>query len=77
MTRRQIVLLIASIAVSGLFLWLALRDVPLQEVIENIQNADWMWVALSFAFATGALFLRGLRWRALMDNQVSVWRAFL
>jgi uncharacterized protein (TIRG00374 family) len=77
MTRRQIALLIASLLVSGLFLWLALRDVPLAEVAANIRSADWGWVALSFAFATGALFVRGLRWRALLDGRVSVWRAFL
>jgi uncharacterized protein (TIRG00374 family) len=77
MTRRQIILLIASLAVSGLFLWLALRDVPLQDVIDNIQNADWTWIALSFVFATSALYLRGLRWRALLDNRVGIWRAFL
>ncbi|MDZ4764261.1 MAG: lysylphosphatidylglycerol synthase transmembrane domain-containing protein [Chloroflexota bacterium] len=76
MTRRQIVLLVASIAVSGIFLWLALRGVPLAEVFASIQRADFAWIALSFAFATGALFFRGIRWRRLLDDKIPTRPAF-
>ncbi len=48
--------------VSLIFLALALKDVPLDEVAQSFARAEWLWVA----FAVGAMifqtWLRGIRW---------------
>jgi uncharacterized membrane protein YbhN (UPF0104 family) len=74
---RQILLLVASIGVSVVFLVLSLRNVPLADVAAAIRAADLGWIALSFAFATGALLTRGMRWRRLLDDRIGLRPAFL
>ncbi|MEZ4667124.1 MAG: lysylphosphatidylglycerol synthase transmembrane domain-containing protein [Anaerolineae bacterium] len=64
---RRAIFILASVAVSGLFLWLAARDVPLDEVITNIQQADFGWILLSMIFISLGLWLRGVRWYGLLD----------
>ncbi len=44
--RRWIILGI-SVLVSAVFLWLALRDVPINQVIAGIQQADFGWILMS------------------------------
>jgi uncharacterized membrane protein YbhN (UPF0104 family) len=76
MTRRQLILFIASIVVSGVFLALALNGIPLAEVIASIARADVGWLVITFIFATGALFFRGVRWRRLLDDKLPLRPAF-
>lgn len=73
---RRWVILVASVIVSGVFLWLALRDVPLDEVIEGIRQADIGWVLLSMLGIIGSLSTRAVRWRGLLDNRISFMQAF-
>lgn len=73
---RRLVILAASLVVSGVFLWLALRDVPLSEVIAGIQQADFGWVVLSFLGVVGSLAARAVRWRGLLDNRIRLINAF-
>jgi uncharacterized membrane protein YbhN (UPF0104 family) len=73
---RRWVILAASLVVSGVFLWLALRDVPISEVVAGIQQADFGWVVLSFLGVIGSLAARAVRWRGLLDNRISLINAF-
>lgn len=73
---RRWVILAASLIVSGVFLWLALRDVPISEVVAGIQQADFGWVVLSFLGVIGSLAARAVRWRGLLDNRISLINAF-
>lgn len=73
---RRIVFLIASIAVSALFLWLALRGVPLEEVAQSIREANPLWVFAALGFVTAGLWTRAIRWRGLLDNRVTMVQAF-
>lgn len=75
MSRRHL-LFAASLLVSGVFLWLALRDVPLDAVVDSIRGADLAWVALSLAFVVGAQFTRAMRWRGLLGGRMSPMRSF-
>lgn len=73
---RRLILIVVSLLVSGIFLWLALRGVPLEEVAENIRQANLFWIVVSFLSVGGALWTRGVRWSGLIDNRVSVMTGF-
>ena len=60
----------ASLVVSIVFLWLALRDVPLAEVAASISEADPLWVILSFLSIIVALWVRAIRWRGLLGYRI-------
>jgi hypothetical protein len=44
---RRIIFLIASVVVSGFFLWVALRGVDFQQVMKSIQQAEISWILVS------------------------------
>lgn len=69
---RKTIFIIVSIIVSGLFLWLALRDVPLDQVLEAIRQANLLWVLISFLSVGLALLLRGVRWRVLLGGRMTL-----
>jgi uncharacterized protein (TIRG00374 family) len=73
---RRVIFLIASIAVSALFLWLALRDVPLSDVAQSISQANPLWVIAALGFITAGLWTRAIRWRGLLDYKVETMQAF-
>lgn len=73
---RRALFLIASVGVSALFLWLALRDVPHEEILESIAQADLGWIIISLIFVTGSLWTRAVRWSGLVDGKISITQAF-
>ena len=73
---RRATLLAASLAVSALFLWLALRDVPLAEVGASIREAQFGWILVSLGTIVLALYTRAIRWRGLLGNRIPLGRAF-
>ena len=73
---RRWIILAASLIVSGVFLWLALRGVPFTEVIDGIRQANLFWVIVSMLCILGAQGSRAIRWRGLLDNRVPLLRAF-
>lgn len=73
--RRQIAL-IAGIIVSGFFLYLVLRSVPLQEVWQAIQGADIFWIGICLLCVVAGLWTRGIRWRGLLNAEMSQRDAF-
>src|SRR5688572_17436663 len=73
---RRSAFIVASLLVSGLFLWLALRDVPLADVVERIRQAEIVWVIAAFLSIVLALWVRAIRWRGLLDFKMPLTRAF-
>jgi uncharacterized protein (TIRG00374 family) len=73
---RRTVFLIASILVSALFLWLALRDVPMDEILARLGEANPFWLLVALVCATIGLWTRGLRWRVLLNNRVTPVASF-
>ncbi len=73
---RRLLFIIASLLVSSFLLWLALRDVELDKVWEQIRGADMLWL-LACAFSlVGALWTRAVRWRGLLDFKISLRDSF-
>jgi uncharacterized protein (TIRG00374 family) len=74
--RRRILLIVASIIISVVFLVLVLRDVPLNEVLSALGKAHWLWVLACFAIVFIGLWTRAVRWRGLLDNRIGLQDAF-
>jgi uncharacterized protein (TIRG00374 family) len=73
---RRYLILAASVLVSALFLWLALKDVPLPEIWKNIQDANLLWAGVAFVSVTLGLYFRAIRWRGLVDDKIPTVRSF-
>lgn len=73
---RRIILIAASVIVSGIFLWLALRDVNLAEVGASLASANPAWVAAALCALTLGLATRAIRWRGLVGFKVPLIQAF-
>ena len=65
---RRLLLIVGSILVSGFFLWYILRDFPLADIWARIQQADAGLILISLALAMFGLWLRAVRWQAMLDN---------
>lgn len=74
--RRQNGIILLSILVSGVLTFLIMRDVPLHEVGESLQSAHRGWILVSIIPLTLALWTRAVRWRGLLNNQISVRDSF-
>lgn len=57
---------VASLAVTAFFLWLALHEVKWPEVWAHLRNANWLYLALSILVATLSIHVRALRWKSLL-----------
>lgn len=73
---RRILFVVASIIASAFFLWLAMRDVPMDEIIESIRQANILWVIAALVFVTLGLWTRAIRWRVLLENKIDTRQAF-
>lgn len=74
---RRWILIGLSFVGSAVLLWLVLRDVPFQEVISGIQQANPFWLFVNFIAVTLGLGFRGVRWWGLLERRLSVKEAFL
>ena len=58
-----------SIVLSGLFLYLALRDLEWHAFFTTLQNAQYAYVPLVFLWSTLSYLMRALRWRVLLSSE--------
>ncbi len=68
--------LIVGTSISLVFLYLALRDVPLGDVARSLANANYAWVGLAIAIVIFGSYLRALRWMRLYypaDKGLRAW----
>lgn len=73
---RRMVFILLSVLISALFLWLALRDVPLNDVIASIRQADIGWILACLLTITLAIAARAIRWRGLVDFRIPLLQSF-
>ena len=57
---------IASLAVTAFFLWLALHGVKWPQVWAHLRSANPLWLVLSILVATLSIHVRALRWKVLL-----------
>ena len=73
---RRTLFIIASVLVSALFLWLALRTVPLTDIVARIREANVFWIAVAFGLHALSQWTRAVRWSGLLDFKLPVMQAF-
>jgi uncharacterized protein (TIRG00374 family) len=73
---RRAVFIIVSVLVSAVLLWLALRNVPLQDIGNSLSQANPVWVLLGFATMSLGLITRAIRWQGLLDGKIRLMPAF-
>jgi len=56
-----------SIAIAGLFLWLALRGLDIDKIKGSLQKANYLWVAFAAVFGVSAYIFRAVRWNLLLE----------
>ncbi len=65
-------------AFSALALWLALRNVPLAELLAYMTGIDPAWTAITVVLVLLSFALRGLRWKLILHPaaRIGFWDAF-
>lgn len=67
---RRTLVIVVSLVVSAVFLVLALRDVPLQEVWDNIRQANPVWIIISLFSVLAGNWTRAIRWNGLLNFKI-------
>ncbi len=77
---KNILTVLISIAIAGLFLWLALRGLEVEKIKGSLQKANYLWVAFAAVFGVSAYVFRAVRWNLLLEpmgykisNTNSLW----
>jgi len=75
---RKLVFWIVGLALSALFLWLALRRADFLLVRENFKSIRFSFIFLALLFMMAGMFLRGVRWKFILKpvKDVSSWTCF-
>lgn len=77
---KNILTVLISVAIAGLFLWLALRGLDVEKINGSLQKANYLWVAFAAVFGIAAYVFRAVRWNLLLEpmgykisNTNSLW----
>lgn len=77
---KNILTVLISIAIAGLFLWLALKGFDFDKIKGSLQKANYLWVAFAGFFGVSAYWFRAIRWNLLLEpmgheisNSNSLW----
>jgi hypothetical protein len=66
MTNKKRWVAILGLAISGLFLWIAFRDLKPEEVLTSIQQVNFAWLMVSAVVFFISLAIIALRWQFLL-----------
>lgn len=75
MKARRVLIVLASAAVSAILLLLVMRDVPLQDVLNSLRQAEVGLVLLALLMVALGLVVRGIRWSILLGRRITVVQA--
>jgi hypothetical protein len=68
--------LIVGLVFSAIALWLILKDVNLNDLLAELLKANYWWMLPSLLIQLAGMWVRAVRWRALLDKRVPTGRAF-
>jgi len=60
--------IVISVALSAVFLWLAIRGVHWSEAAAALRGANYLWVVLMLPVTIWTLFIRAQRWRVFLHD---------
>ena len=77
---KNILTILISIAIAGLFLWLALKGLDFDKIKGSLQKDNYLWVLFAGFFGVTAYWFRAIRWNLLLEpmghkisNTNSLW----
>ena len=77
---KNAITILVSIAIAGIFLWLALRGLDLDKIEQSLKKANYIWVGFAAVFGVSAYIFRAVRWNLLLEpmghkisNSNSLW----
>ena len=66
---RTSIKVLAGILVAAFFLWIAFREVEIEQIIEASKTMSYGWIFPFVAAVLSAHYIRALRWRLLFNNE--------
>ena len=74
MSKRQLL----GISISIIFVYFAFRDIDFEEFFSAIKEGEYIWILPAFAAMVASFWLRGYRWKYILDpvKKVSITAAF-
>ena len=75
---RKLVFWIIGLALSALFLYLALSDIDFHKVFAALRNARLWLLGIALLWMMAGMFLRGVRWKFILKpaKDISSWTCF-
>lgn len=77
---KNAITILISVAVAGVFLWVALRGLDVDKIKNSLQKANYLWVLFAAVFGISAYIFRAVRWNLLLEpmgykisNSNSLW----
>nr|WP_312823718.1 lysylphosphatidylglycerol synthase transmembrane domain-containing protein [Epilithonimonas sp.] len=77
---KNVLTVLISIAIAGVFLWVALRGLDFDKIKNSLQKANYLWVLFAAVFGVSAYIFRAVRWNLLLEpmgykisNSNSLW----
>jgi uncharacterized protein (TIRG00374 family) len=70
---------LATLAITTILLYLVIREVGLEELINTIKQADLLWVLVSASLSPWIISTGVIKWKILLDSQnisVPFWRLY-
>ena len=64
---KNAITVLVSVAIAGLFLWVALRGLDLEKIKVSLKKANYFWVAFAAVFGVLAYWFRAIRWNLLLE----------
>lgn len=66
--RKHIINAVSGIVIGGFFLFITLRNKPLDDIFDLLRTARASWIILGLVFLVIMFFFRAYRWKLLMEN---------
>lgn len=78
MNRKTTVALLLSIVVSGVALYLAFLNVPINELVSYLASINTLWIFPAVLVVLVSFALRALRWKIILDStrKIGFWQAY-
>lgn len=64
---KNAITILISVAVAGVFLWVALRGLDVDKIKNSLQKANYLWVLFAAVFGISAYIFRAVRWNLLLE----------
>ncbi len=57
-----------GVVIGGVFLYLTLKNKPIDEILKSLSNSNLYWIAVSSIALLTIFYIRALRWKVLLDS---------